>query len=182
MGGDGFPPQPQQKSAHKALSPKLAWGRGLGEGENAQQANPQGRRPTLNARALTITAALAVSLLTLLHDRPDFGLLFGSIQVAGPAILYGAAGAILGPANLDPKTSVALCEAARAGRVAETFAAQRRLLSLSRLLTLGSPIACLKTALELMGVCGATVTRPFQPLSATARDQVAAILREHELM
>ena len=39
------------------------------------------------------------------------------------------------------------------GRVAETYAAQQRLLSLARITTLGSPIACLKTALELMGVC-----------------------------
>ena len=105
-----------------------------------------------------------------------------SIQVAGPAILYGATGAILGPANLDPKTSVALCEAARAGRVAETFAAQQRLLSLSRLLTLGSSIACLKTALELMGVCSAHVTRPFQPVPEENRPKIAAVLREYGLL
>ena len=126
--------------------------------------------------------ANAMSMLALLRGRSDFSLLFGSIQVAGPAILYGASGAILGPANIDPATSVALCQAARDGRIAETFAAQQRLLSLSRLLTLGAPIACLKTALELMGVCRATVTQPFQPLSPAARDQIAAVLREHELL
>jgi 4-hydroxy-tetrahydrodipicolinate synthase len=124
----------------------------------------------------------AMSLISLLRDRPGFSLLFGSIQVAGPAILYGAAGAILGPANIDPGASVALCAAARAGNVAETYAAQQRLLSLSRVLTLGAPIACIKTALELMGVCRATVTQPFQPLSPAAREQVAAILREHGLL
>jgi 4-hydroxy-tetrahydrodipicolinate synthase len=124
----------------------------------------------------------AMGLLALLRGRPDFGLFFGSIQVAGPAILYGAAGAILGPANLDPATSVALCVAAREGRVAETYAAQQRLLSLSRIATLGAPIACLKSALELMGVCSATVTQPFQPVSPAAREQIEAILREHELL
>lgn len=126
--------------------------------------------------------SFAMSLLGLLRDRPDFGLFFGSIQVVGPAMLYGAAGAILGPANIDPATSVALCEAARAGRVAETYAAQQRLLSLARITTLGSPIACLKTALELMGVCSATITQPFQPVSPAARGQIAGILREHELL
>jgi 4-hydroxy-tetrahydrodipicolinate synthase len=126
--------------------------------------------------------ANAMNLLALLRGRSDFSLLFGSIQVAGPAILYGAAGAILGPANIDPAASVALCAAARDGRVAETFAAQQRLLSLARIAMLGAPIACFKTALELMGVCRAVVTQPFQPLSPAAREQVAAILREHELL
>lgn len=124
----------------------------------------------------------ALSLLDLLRDHPRFSLLFGSIQVAGPALLYGAQGAILAPSNIDPHTSVALYEAARTGKIAETRAAQQRLLSLARIVTLGAPIVCIKTALELMGVCRATATLPFPPLSPNAREQVAAILREHGLL
>jgi 2-dehydro-3-deoxy-D-pentonate aldolase len=124
----------------------------------------------------------ALKLLFLLRDHPRFSLLFGSIQVAGPAILYGAEGAVVGPANLDPGLFVRLYEAARAGKVDEVYALQERALSLVRLVSFGAPVACIKAALELMGVCGATVTQPFQPVSAEARGKIAALLREHELL
>jgi hypothetical protein len=40
----------------------------------------------------------------------------------------------------------------------------------------------MKTALELMGVCGPHVTRPFQPVPAENRPKIAAILREYGLL
>ena len=46
----------------------------------------------------------------------------------------------------------------------------------------GAPIACLKTALELMGICRHYTTAPLQPLSPEKREAVAAILRELELL
>jgi dihydrodipicolinate synthase/N-acetylneuraminate lyase len=124
----------------------------------------------------------ALKLLSLLRDHPRFALLFGSFQVAGPAILYGAEGAVLGQANLDPRTTVRLYEAARRGDAAEVYALQERLLQLTRALTFGSPIACMKAALDMMGVCGPTVTLPFLPVGPEAREQIAAILREHGLL
>jgi dihydrodipicolinate synthase/N-acetylneuraminate lyase len=124
----------------------------------------------------------ALKLLFLLRDHPRFSLLFGSIQVAGPAILYGAEGAVIGPVNLDPRLFVRLYGAARAGKIEEVYALQERALSLARVISFGAPIACIKAALELMGVCGATVAQPFQPVSPEAREKIAAILREHELI
>jgi dihydrodipicolinate synthase/N-acetylneuraminate lyase len=124
----------------------------------------------------------ALKLLFLLRDQPRFSLLFGSIQVAGPAILYGAEGAVIGTANIDPVLFVRLYEAARAGKVEEVYALQQRALSLARLVSFGAPVACIKAALELMGVCGATVAQPFQPVSGEAREKIAALLREHELL
>jgi 4-hydroxy-tetrahydrodipicolinate synthase len=124
----------------------------------------------------------ALRMLALLRDHPRFSLMFGSIQVAGPAMLYGAEGAILGPSNIDPVTCIRLYEAARDRRIDEVFALQQKLLSLSRLLTFGSHIACMKTALDLMGVCGPTVTLPFQPIGDEAREKICVILREHGLL
>ena len=91
-------------------------------------------------------------------------------------------GAVPGIANLDPALTVRLYEAAAGGAVEEARALQRRLAGLFRVVTFGPPIACFKTALELMGVCSARACRPLQPLGQQARDGIAAILREHELL
>jgi 4-hydroxy-tetrahydrodipicolinate synthase len=124
----------------------------------------------------------ALKLLFYLRDDPGFSVLFGSAQVAGPALLYGAEGAVIGIANVDPVRLVSLYEVASQGRVEETFALQKEIQGLMRLLSFGGGVASMKTALELMGVCGPHVTRPFQPVPAENRPRIAAILREYGLL
>jgi 4-hydroxy-tetrahydrodipicolinate synthase len=124
----------------------------------------------------------ALKLLFYLRDDPGFSVLFGAAQIAGPAILYGAEGAVIGLGNVDPVRLVRLYEVASQGRVAETYALQKEIQGLTRILGFGGNIACLKAALELMGVCAAHVTQPFWPVADENRPKIAAILREYELL
>ncbi len=117
-----------------------------------------------------------------LGGRPGFSCLIGSPTLAGLAVLAGADGAVPGVANLAPALWVAIYDAARRGALEEVRALQRRVISLSRVLGFGAPIVCLKTALELMGVCQAVACAPFQPVSPEGREAIAAILKEHELL
>jgi 4-hydroxy-tetrahydrodipicolinate synthase len=114
--------------------------------------------------------------------RDDFACLVGAPPLLGAAVLFGAAGGVPGLANMDPAALVALYDAARRRDVERVTAHQRRVLQLMRVVSFGSPLACLKTALELMGVCGATACAPIQPVSPDARDRIAACLRELELL
>jgi dihydrodipicolinate synthase/N-acetylneuraminate lyase len=49
-------------------------------------------------------------------------------------------------------------------------------------LEFGAGVTCLKTALELMGVCAAHVTAPFPALGERERAGLAGVLREHGLL
>jgi 4-hydroxy-tetrahydrodipicolinate synthase len=124
----------------------------------------------------------ALKLLLYLRDDPGFSVLFGSVQIAGPAILFGAEGAVTGIGNVDPARTVRLYEAASQGRIEETYAAQKEIQGLMRILSFGGSIACLKTALELMGVCAAHVTQPFQTVAEENRSRIAGVLREYALL
>jgi len=126
--------------------------------------------------------AQALRLLFYLRDDPHFSILFGSPQIAGAAMLYGAEGAVVGIANVDPGRLARLYSAASEGRVEETFALQKEIQGLMRLLSFGGNIPCLKAALELMGVCAGHVTQPFQPVADENRPKIAALLREYGLL
>jgi 4-hydroxy-tetrahydrodipicolinate synthase len=117
-----------------------------------------------------------------LRDDPGFSILFGSAQIAGPAILYGAEGAVVGIGNVDPGRMARLYAAASAGRVEETFALQKEIQGLMRFLSFGGNIPCLKAALELMGVCAGHVTQPFQPVPEENRGKIAAVLQQYGLL
>ncbi len=115
------------------------------------------------------------------EDR-EFGVLVGALPISGPAMLMGADGMVPGPGNLDPALMVELYERGRAGDAAGVRALQPRLQSLMRVLEFGSNVTCLKTALELMGVCAAHVTAPFPSLGAAERAGLAGVLRECGLL
>ncbi len=120
-------------------------------------------------------------LLELMRGRGR-GILVGSPPLAGAAVLYGASGAVASIANVDPALLVAVYDAAKAGDLAQLQALQVRVHRLMDLISYGPPIACLKTALELMGVCKRHTTRPLQPLNDEKRAAVAGILKELELL
>jgi 4-hydroxy-tetrahydrodipicolinate synthase len=123
-----------------------------------------------------------LKLLSLLRGRDGFSLLVGIPPIAGAAMLYGADGAVPGIANVDPRVMLDLYAAALARNVHALQQLQDRIYKLMALIGHGAPIACLKTALELMGVCGRHTTAPFQPLNEEKRAAVAAALQELELL
>jgi 4-hydroxy-tetrahydrodipicolinate synthase len=120
--------------------------------------------------------------LDLLPEGRRCAVLIGSPPLAGAAILYGGDGAVPGTANIDPTTLVAVYEAARRRDLEQLRVLQRRVHRLGDLVIFGAPVVCIKTALELMGVCAAHATAPFQPLGPEQRDALRARLVELELL
>jgi 4-hydroxy-tetrahydrodipicolinate synthase len=121
-------------------------------------------------------------ILALRGDDRSFRLLVGALPITGPALLMGADGMVPGPGNLDPSLMVELYERGRSGDLAAVQALQTRIYSLLRVLDFGPGISCLKTALELMGVCAAHVTAPFPSLGERERAGLAAVLRDYGLL
>jgi len=123
-----------------------------------------------------------VALMAYFRGDPGFSVFAGGLPTTGSALLMGADGSITGVTNLAPARVVALYDAAGRGDEEEVYRIQAELNDLNRILGYGSGIVCLKTALELMGVCGATATAPHVPVSADARKAIRGILGEHGLM
>ncbi len=121
-------------------------------------------------------------ILSLLRGREGFGVLIGIPPLAGAALLYGADGLVPGIANLDPRLMLDVYAAGKAADAATLIRLQDRIHRLMALSMLGAPIACFKTALELMGVCHHYTTAPIPPLSPEKREAIAVILRELELL
>jgi 4-hydroxy-2-oxoglutarate aldolase len=103
-----------------------------------------------------------------------FSVLCGWAPVVYPALVSGAAGAILAIANVLPDECVALYDHVVAGRHAEARAAQRRLTTLAQLVTTGHGVPGLKAALEMVGYEGGPARAPLRPLASAARDEIAA--------
>jgi 4-hydroxy-2-oxoglutarate aldolase len=102
-----------------------------------------------------------------------FSVLCGWAPVVYPALVSGAAGAILAIANVLPDECVALYDDVVAGRHVEARAAQRRLTTLAQLVTTGHGVPGLKAALEMVGYDGGPVRAPLRPLASAARDEIA---------
>lgn len=123
-----------------------------------------------------------LKILSLTRGREGFGTMVGTPPLAGAALLYGASGAVPGIANICPRTMLDVYEAGRAGDVAALRALQERVHRLMRIAGFGAPIVCIKTALELLGICTSHAAAPLQPLGPEQREAVAALLRELELL
>jgi len=109
---------------------------------------------------------------------PDFQVLTGAASITGPAVLAGAAGAILAMANVVPDLCVALYRAARQGEVEKVRALQSELNFLTRSIQNAYGIAGLKAGATLQGGHGGHPRAPLLPLDGEGRERVAAALRE----
>jgi 4-hydroxy-tetrahydrodipicolinate synthase len=123
-----------------------------------------------------------LKLLALKRGREGFRVLVGVPPIAAAAILQGADGAVPGVANICTRTMVDIYRHASVGDAEGLAEPQQRVMRLMDLIGLGAGIVCMKTALELMGICRAHATAPLQPLGPERREQLAAILRELELL
>lgn len=114
----------------------------------------------------------------------DFAVLNGSEFFLGASVLLGGDGGLLGICNVCPKLCVELYEAARRG---DLEAVRRLQASLSDVTSLffakgGSPLAALKTALHLLGICQPYVSHPFLPASSEQKIAVQDILQRNGLL
>ena len=102
-----------------------------------------------------------------------FSVLCGWAPVVYPALVAGAAGAILAVANVLPDECVALYDHVVAGRHPEALAVQRQITTLAQLVTTSYGVPGLKAALEMAGYEGGPARPPLRPLASAAHDEIA---------
>ena len=109
-----------------------------------------------------------------------FAVMSGWAPVAYPALVSGAAGAILAVANVLPDACVSLFELTRAGRHDAAIALQRRLTPIAQLVSSVHGVAGLKCALDVRGFHGGPVRGPLLAASAEAREAITRTLAQFD--
>jgi 4-hydroxy-2-oxoglutarate aldolase len=106
-------------------------------------------------------------------DPAGFRVLSGWAPVLLPALCAGAVGGILAVANVLPAACVTLHEQARAGRLDDALALQRRLTPLAQMVSTVHGVPGLKYALDHVGAYGGPVRPPLCAAPDAARDAIA---------
>lgn len=109
---------------------------------------------------------------------PHFKVFTGLDTIIFDAVLNDCAGAVAGLANLAPALVVSVYELARAGRLEEAKAAQRKLFPLREAYSLGTFPAVIKEGMSMLGLPAGRCRRPVQPLSPEARSRLRQVLSE----
>jgi 4-hydroxy-2-oxoglutarate aldolase len=112
----------------------------------------------------------------------DFAVLTGNGSSLYPALCVGAKGAILAVGCIAPRLAVAIQEAFAAGAHEQARMMQQRLTRLTRAISGRYGISGLKAALDMLGLVGGRVRAPLSDVSDEARAEIAAVLKETELL
>ena len=126
--------------------------------------------------------ANSINLIALLGERDDFTIMLGSHFALAAALLFGADGGVISIANVAPKESVALYNAAKARDLDEVNRLQNWMIKLSKMYTYGQGVSGMKACLEILGVCNAYTTSPLLPLDDTAKAELRELLTELGLL
>jgi 4-hydroxy-2-oxoglutarate aldolase len=110
--------------------------------------------------------------------RPGFRVMVGAPSLFYEALREGAVGAVLGLANFAPSLCVGIYEAFLHENASQASALQQRLLPLDQKIPAAHGVAGVKAALDLCGYHGGIPRLPLLPVSAKAKKQIAAALRE----
>ena len=109
-------------------------------------------------------------------------ILAGNDAVFARTLAFGGAGGILVASNVAPAKLRALYDAALAGESERVEELDRELTPLYEVMSVAPPAVSAKTALELLGVIGASARLPMAPASATERDTIRATLEAQGLL
>jgi 4-hydroxy-tetrahydrodipicolinate synthase len=117
------------------------------------------------------------TLRSLLKGRTDFTLLVGPEELMAEAVLLGGHGGMCGGANFWPQLYVGLYRAAAAGQLAEVNRLQETVMFIRAniyniLPEESSYLRALKCAVSLMGVCGDSMSEPFNALDKSERERI----------
>ncbi len=113
----------------------------------------------------------------LIQSTPDdFAVMVGNTGACLPGLLLGAAGGILALANVAPRQTVALYQAARADRLDEARELNDRLVPVGNAVTRTYGIPGLKVALDMLGYVGGQPRLPLRPLPQDAEADIRQIL------
>jgi len=113
----------------------------------------------------------------ILRSTPDdFVVMVGNTGAFLPGMVLGATGGILALANVAPRQTVALYQAAKAGRLDQARALNDRLVPVGVAVTATYGIPGLKTALDILGYAGGQPRSPLLPASPEAVEEIRKIL------
>ena len=106
----------------------------------------------------------------------DFAVMCGNAGAFLPGLVLGAEGGILALANIAARQTVALYQAARAGRMDEARQLHDRLMPAATAITRTYGISGLKVALDMVGYVGGQPRPPLLPLSPEGMADIRRIL------
>jgi len=112
----------------------------------------------------------------------DFAVMIGNTVAFLPGMLLGATGGILALANVAPRDTVALYQAACAGQLEEARRLNDRLVPLGVAVTATYGIGGLKAALDILGYAGGQPRSPLRPASAEVVEDIRRILEMAHLI
>jgi 4-hydroxy-2-oxoglutarate aldolase len=113
----------------------------------------------------------------ILRSTPDdFVVMVGNTGAFLPGMVLGATGGILALANVAPRETVALYQAAKAGRLDQARPLNDRLVPVGVAVTATYGIPGLKTALDMLGYAGGQPRSPLLPASPEAVEEIRKIL------
>ena len=108
--------------------------------------------------------------LVVMRKKRTFKIFQGIDQLVGASLLMGGDGAIAALASIAPTLFVKMYQAARANELTNLINLQNRLLQLCKLYAIGGEwtdgafFMGMKAALQVLGICGRTVSRPFREM------------------
>lgn len=111
-----------------------------------------------------------------------FAVLTGNGSTLERALQIGARGGVLAVGLFATPVALAVLQAAQSGDAAAASAGQERLTRLNGRIVGELGIAGIKAALELVGLHGGPLRSPLQPLNPAERAEVAALLRQTDLL
>ena len=115
------------------------------------------------------------------RDDLSFRVMQGKEELSGASLIFGADGIVSGIGNLHPRLATDLYRAGSRGDLEATRALQKQMDELFRVIK-GRPwLLAIKTAMNLLGLCKATATRPFDRLEEQDVREIEAVLQENGL-
>lgn len=124
--------------------------------------------------------------LLLMGNERSLKIFQGIDQLVAASLMMGGDGAIVALASVAPRLFVKLYRAAKAHELATSIDLQQHILHLCTLYSLAGPstdgafFAGVKAALEVLGICGRTVSQPFQEMPRNKMADVERLLRRCE--
>src|SRR5713101_1873738 len=112
------------------------------------------------------------------RSRSKISIFAGSDALAYSNLEFGGSGAIMGSANVAPRTASEIFDNQRKGNLSGAKAAQERLLPIIDAFAIGKYPAALKEAMSLIGMPVGPLKEPLTALSTSEKKIVAGLLRQ----
>jgi len=114
--------------------------------------------------------------------KPGFQVLAGGAGFLLPALAVGAVGGILASANIAPGHCLSLYDSFIAGDIGRARKLQHDIIPLNAAVTARWGVPALKEVMDMLGLYGGHVRRPLLPVRDDVREQLAALMKDKELI